>query len=143
MFSEIQNNQFLNNIKNYLDLLTIALASLHNSDSPQIIINLNPENIEDYALIIADLAKEDQELLRRALNLWENLAQQNQSPRQVSLLSNYLEKFSQLSQQQNLPPFTENQQLEQFGLKLLIDLLFYSAPQGGDRLLSKLKAKYI
>ncbi|TVQ43759.1 MAG: DUF3038 domain-containing protein [Gloeocapsa sp. DLM2.Bin57] len=122
-------------MKNYLDLLSIAIVALTNLESKSLEkfsqtsqITLNEENLADFAQVISNKAQQHQELIRRAINLWENLAEQQQSPSDITLLANYLE---QLSRQYTL---TENQQLEQFGLKLLIDLLFYSTDHGYDRL---------
>lgn len=122
-------------MNNYLDLLSIAIGSLTNLDSDKLNQSLktskshpDKENLSNSITVITDKARENQELIRRAVNLWENIVEQNQSPDQISLLANYLEQFS--SQYQLVP----KEQIEDLGLKLLIDLLFYSADNGYARL---------
>lgn len=122
-------------MKNYLDLLSIAIVALTNLESKSLEkfsktsqITFNEDNLADFAQVIANKAQKHQELIRRAISLWENLPEQQKLPSDITLLANYLE---QLSRQYTLP---ENQQLEQLGLKLLIDLLFYSTDYGYDRL---------
>lgn len=126
-------------MNNYLDLLSIAIVSLTNLDSEKLNqrvktskSTLDEENLSNLVKVITNKARENQELIRRAVNLWENIVEQNQSPYEISLLANYLEQLSSKSQ---LAP---NQQIEDLGLKLLIDLLFYSTDNGYDRLWSVL-----
>ena len=126
-------------MNNYLDLLSIAIGSLTNPDSEKLNQRVktsksapNQENLSNLVRIIADKARDNQELIRRAVNLWENIVEQNQSPYEISLLANYLEQLSGKSQ------LVPKEQIEDLGLKLLIDLLFYSTDNGYDRLWSVL-----
>ena len=126
-------------MNNYLDLLSIAIGSLTNPDSEKLNQRVktsksapNQENLSNLVRVITDKARDNQELIRRAVNLWENIVEQNQSPYEISLLANYLEQLSGKSQ------LVPNQQIEDLGLKLLIDLLFYSTDNGYDRLWSVL-----
>jgi hypothetical protein len=126
-------------MNNYLDLLSIAIGSLTNPDSEKLNQRVktsksapNQENLSNLVRVITDKARDNQELIRRAVNLWENIVEQNQSPYEISLLANYLEQLSRKSQ---LAP---KEQIEDLGLKLLIDLLFYSTDNGYDRLWSVL-----
>ena len=96
---------------------------------------LDVEEARSLVLIICYLAKKEQELLRRAVSLLEQITSQNKPPHQVSLLGDYLDKFINLYQermasQQELTP----DKLSNLALKLLIDLLFYSG-NNGHRLL--------
>ncbi|MDJ0553089.1 MAG: DUF3038 domain-containing protein [Microcoleaceae cyanobacterium MO_207.B10] len=95
-------------------------------------------------LIICHLAKQNQALIRRAVALMEQITAQNQKPKSVTLLREYIWNFKEVSQkyqfnqvnQENMSQETP----EEIALKLLVDLLFYSAPQGCNRLWSKLKS---
>lgn len=96
---------------------------------------LDVEEARSLVLIICYLAKQEQELLRRAVGLLEQVASQNKPPHQIALLGDYLDKFINLYQermesQQNITP----DKLSNLALKLLIDLLFYSG-NNGHRLL--------
>lgn len=96
---------------------------------------LDVEEARALVLISCHLAKHDQELIRRAVALLEQMAEQNREPHQTALLGDYLDRFNNLYQERmddgdNVSP----QILTQLALKLLIDLLFYSAPNGPRRL---------
>lgn len=96
---------------------------------------LDVEEARSLVLIICHLAKQHQELIRRAVTLLEQLTEQNREPHQAALLGDYLDAFSNTYQErmesgEDTPP----DQLTLLALKLLIDLLFYSAANGARRL---------
>ncbi|ELS01230.1 Protein of unknown function (DUF3038) [Xenococcus sp. PCC 7305] len=96
---------------------------------------LDVEEARSLVLIICYLAQQEQELLRRAVSLLEQIASQNKPPHQTALLGDYLDKFINLYQermelQQEITP----EKLSNLALKLLVDLLFYSG-NNGHRLL--------
>jgi hypothetical protein len=96
---------------------------------------LDVEEARSLVLIACRLANQHQELIRRAVGLLEQLAEQNREPHQAALLGDYLDNFSNAYQErmedgENTPP----DQLTHLALKLLIDLLFYSASNGSWRL---------
>ena len=96
---------------------------------------LDVEEARSLVLIICHLAKQHQELIRRAVALLEQLTEQNREPHQASLLGDYLDAFSNTYQE----PMDEGENvstdsLTHLALKLLIDLLFYSSPNGHRRL---------
>jgi hypothetical protein len=96
---------------------------------------LDVEEARSLVLITCHLAKQHQELIRRAVALLEQLTEQDREPHQAALLGDYLDRFSNTYQERmeegdNTPP----SQLTHLALKLLIDLLFYSAPSGSRRL---------
>ncbi|WNZ21723.1 DUF3038 domain-containing protein [Leptolyngbya sp. NK1-12] len=105
---------------------------------------MDVEEARALVLIICHLAKQHQELIRRAVALLEQLTEQNREPYQAALLGDYLDNFTNAYQErmeaggspnraeQNQPPSTD--ELSYLALKLLIDLLFYSAPAGSRRL---------
>jgi hypothetical protein len=96
---------------------------------------LDVEEARSLVLISCYLAKQRQELIRRAVGLLEQLTEQNREPHEAALLGDYLDAFNNTYQErmengENTPP----DQLTHLALKLLIDLLFYSAPNGSRRL---------
>ncbi|HEY9659009.1 MAG TPA: DUF3038 domain-containing protein, partial [Allocoleopsis sp.] len=96
---------------------------------------LDVEEARALVLIICHLAKQQQELIRRAVALLEQLTEQNREPHQAALLGDYLDKFSNTYQERMEEGETvPSEQLTHLALKLLIDLLFYSAPNGSRRL---------
>ena len=96
---------------------------------------LDVEEARSLVLIICHLAKAEKELLRRAVSLLEQVTEQNQEPYKIALLGDYLDKFTNLYQERMVVQTTiKSEQLYQLGLKLLVDLLFYSG-NNGNRLL--------
>ena len=96
---------------------------------------LDVDEARSLVLIICHLANQHQELIRRAVTLLEQLTEQNQPPHRASLLGDYLDKFNNTYQERMEE--TDNasaDDLTHLALKLLIDLLFYSAPNGSRRL---------
>lgn len=96
---------------------------------------LDVEEARSLVFIICRLANQHQELIRRAVALLEQLTEQNQPPHHAALLGDYIDTFSNAYQErmedgENTLP----DQLTHLALKLLIDLLFYSAPNGSRRL---------
>lgn len=96
---------------------------------------LDVEEARGLVLITCHLAKQHQELIRRAVSLLEQLTEQDREPHQAALLGDYLDKFSNTYQERmEEGDATPPSQLTPLALKLLIDLLFYSAPGGSRRL---------
>ena len=96
---------------------------------------LDVEEARSLVLIICHLAKQQQELIRRAVALLEQLTEQNREPHQVALVGDYLDRFSNAYQERmEEGENTPQTQLTQLALRLLIDLLFYSSPSGARRL---------
>lgn len=96
---------------------------------------LDVEEARSLVLIIAYLARQHQELLRRAVSLLEQVTAQNQQPHHTALLGDYIDKFIDIYQAR----MTSEQEMtseivHQLALKLLTDLLFYSG-NNGHRLL--------
>lgn len=96
---------------------------------------LDVEEARSLVLIVCYLAKQHQELIRRAVGLLEQLTEQNRPPHQAALMGDYLDNFSNMYQErmesgEDIHP----DDLTPLALKLLIDLLFYSAPSGPRRL---------
>ncbi|NEO57513.1 MAG: DUF3038 domain-containing protein [Okeania sp. SIO3B5] len=101
---------------------------------------LKTEEAKSFILVICHLAKQNQALIRRAVSLMEQVAAQKTKPQSVTLLREYLDKFEKAYKQYyKYSENTSHDDPEQLGLKLLLDLLFYSAPQGCSRHWSSLK----
>lgn len=96
---------------------------------------LDVEEARSLVLIICYLAKQHQELIRRAVGLLEQMAETKREPHQAALLGDYIDAFCNTYQER----MEEDDQistdlLTNLALKLLVDLLFYSAPGGHRRL---------
>ncbi|EAW43945.1 hypothetical protein N9414_13757 [Nodularia spumigena CCY9414] len=96
---------------------------------------LDVEEARSLVLIICYLAKQHQELIRRAVGLLEKMAENKREPHQAALLGDYIDAFCNTYQER----MEEDDQittdlLTHLALKLLVDLLFYSAPGGHRRL---------
>lgn len=96
---------------------------------------LDVDEARSLVLIICYVAKQNQELIRRAVGLLEQITEQNKEPHKTALLGNYLDAFTNNYQERmedgdNIP----SQRLSQLAFKLLIDLLFYSSASGHRRL---------
>lgn len=96
---------------------------------------LNVEDLRSLVLIISHLAKQHQELIRRAVALLEQLTDEQREIHTTSLLGDYINTFSKLysegmKHQQTLSP----NDLTQLALKKIMDLLFYSTSSGHQRL---------
>lgn len=96
---------------------------------------MDVEEARAIVLMICHLAKQHQELIRRAIALLEQLTQQHREPHEAALLGDYLDRFSNTYQERmEAGEQTPQAQLTHLALKLLIDLLFYSAANGSRRL---------
>lgn len=96
---------------------------------------MDVEEALSLVLICAHLAKQHQELVRRAVALLEQLTEQNRAPHQAALLGDYLDRFSNTYQERMEEGDAANpDELTHLALKLLIDLLFYGSANGARRL---------
>ncbi len=95
---------------------------------------LSLEEMRSLVLIICYIAQQDQILIRRALGLVEQMAQQKTDFRQVTLLRDYLDTFNQTYQQWMTQHPQPPLDLDTLAIKLLIDLLFYSKPNSHQQL---------
>lgn len=96
---------------------------------------LDVEEARSLVLIICYLAKQHQELIRRDVGLLEQVTANNQKPHQTSLLGDYIDGFCNTYQERMEEEVTTSiDLLTKLALKLLINLLFYSAAGGHRRL---------
>ena len=96
---------------------------------------LDVEEARSLVLICCHLAKQHQDVIRRAVSLLESLTEQRREPHRAALLGDYIDNFSNAYQERMddtvVPSAPE---LSQLALRLLIDLLFYSNANGHRRL---------
>lgn len=95
---------------------------------------LDVEEARSLVLISCYLAKQHQELIRRAVALLEQVAQNNGEPHKAALLGDYIDAFTNTYQER----MEDDDQistdiLASLALKILIDLLFYSGSSGHRR----------
>jgi hypothetical protein len=96
---------------------------------------LDVEEARSLVLISCYLAKQHQEIIRRAVALLEQVTRNNEAPHKAALLGDYIDAFSNTYQERmEEDENVSTDVLTQLALKLLIDLLFYSAPGGHRRL---------
>lgn len=113
----------------YLDLAKPAATASFSFDEARSLV-----------LIVAKLAQQNQEILRRAVTLLEQMQEQRKDPSKTALLGTYLEKFERPYQKQcqhlGLPSPDRSQ-----SFKCLVDLLFCSHAYGPRWLWSVLITK--
>jgi hypothetical protein len=96
---------------------------------------LDVEEAQSLVLIICYLAKQHQELIRRAVSLLEQMAETRREPHHAALLGDYIDAFCNTYQERmEEDEKISTDQLSDLAIKLLIDLLFYSGPNGYRRL---------
>ena len=96
---------------------------------------LDVEEARSLVLIICHLAKQHQEIIRRAVGLLEQMTANKQKPHQTALLGDYIDAFCNTYQERmEEEEKTSTDLLTHLALKLLINLLFYSASGGHRRL---------
>lgn len=117
-------------VAEYLNLTPILSDWLQQRNPADLPTSLSPDEARALVLTICHLAKQNQALIRRGVNLVEQLTQQNRPFHEVTLLRDYLSGFSQRYQQYdiNLNRDLSSEQITSLALKSLINLLFYSQP---------------
>jgi Protein of unknown function (DUF3038) len=96
---------------------------------------LDVEEARSLVLIICHLAKQHQELIRRAVSLLEQMAETDREPHQAAMLGDYIDAFcNTYEERMEEDDKISTDMLTRLALKLLVDLLFYSGPGGHRRL---------
>lgn len=96
---------------------------------------LKVEEARSLTVIICHLCQQNQEIIRRAVTLLEQIIAQNKDPLGFALLSNYFNKFERLyNSNVSANKRLESSQLSKLAFKLLVDSLFYSTNNGHHRL---------
>ncbi|MCS6813596.1 MAG: DUF3038 domain-containing protein [Cyanobacteria bacterium] len=96
---------------------------------------LDVDEARSLVLISCHLARQHQATIRKAVALLEEATNQNREPHRVAQLGDYLDSFSNAYQERmDEEDTTSPADLNRLALRLLIDLLFYSNPNGHRRL---------
>ena len=95
---------------------------------------LDIEEARALVLVVCRLAAGHHGQVRAAVAKLEQLSAQGEAPHRSAILGDYLDNFNNMYCDRMCEPVPETDVLTQLSLRLLIDLLFYSAP-GGDRTL--------
>jgi Protein of unknown function (DUF3038) len=96
---------------------------------------LDVEEARSLVLITCHLAKQNQEIIRRGVDLLEQAAENNREPHSFGLLGDYIDAFCNFYEERmEEDEKISTDALTRLSLKVLIDLLFYSSPGGHRRL---------
>ncbi len=152
----------LNTISTQLDAIAIALVALTQMDATairqtaqelqleSILVNwlngwssrqtnskqhLNVEQLRAVVEIASHLARDYQVLVRENLNYWAQTIEHHQLPLQSPQLADYISNFITIYQNRTGNPLDLSfEAMSESALTLLIELLFYSSPNGHQRL---------
>lgn len=83
--------------------------------------------------VVCHLARQHRDTLRQTVTLLERASEGNANPQRVPQLADYCDRFAGLYAERMDAPASAAD-LEALAFKLLVNLLFYSAPQGHRRL---------
>jgi antitoxin component HigA of HigAB toxin-antitoxin module len=96
---------------------------------------LDVDEARALVLVSAHLAQAQTPQIRKAVAALEKATTQGKAPYRVAVLGDYLDRFSNLYQDRMAADDASSMDaLTELALKLLVDLLFYSQPQGAHRL---------
>ena len=95
---------------------------------------LDIEEARSLVLISCHLACAHQTTIRDAVNALEQLSAQNRPPHHSPILGDYLDNFTNTYEERMAAEQMTPEAIAHIALKLLIELLFYSGPQGPRRL---------
>ena len=93
---------------------------------------LDIEEAKALVLVVCHLARTHHEQIRMAVAKLEQLSAEGEPPHRAALLGDYLDNYNNMYCDRMDDPDLDTQVLTQLSLRLLIDLLFYSAA-GGER----------
>jgi len=93
---------------------------------------LDIEEARALVLVVCHLAQNYHEKIRQAVATLEQLSAQNEPPHRAAILGDYLDNFNNMYCDRMAEEAPSTDELTQLSLRLLIDLLFYSAA-GGER----------
>lgn len=103
---------------------------------------LDVDEARALVLVSAHLAQAQTPQIRKAVAALEKATTQGKAPYRVAVLGDYLDRFSNLYQDRMAADDDASMDvLTELALKLLVDLLFYSQPQGAYRLWGALLAR--
>lgn len=93
---------------------------------------LDIEEARALVLVVCHLATGYRDQIRQAVAKLEQLSAQDKPPHHAAVLGDYLDNFNNMYCDRMADPVSDTAILTHLSLRLLIDLLFYSAP-GGER----------
>jgi Protein of unknown function (DUF3038) len=97
--------------------------------------HLAPEQLRAIVLIVSQLARDRQTLIRQNISNWQQTIRYNQLPLQSPSLADYIGNFITIYQDRlGQHADMSFELLSELALNLSIDLLFYSSPNGHQRL---------
>lgn len=108
-------------------LLGFSLGELPHPDTPR--QPLTPAELTFSIAVLCHLCQQNQELIRRAVSLMEQMTREGRNPLEVTLLKDYNQRLAAYH-----PLDLTELEVSQLGAKILLDLLFYSSPYGQSRL---------
>ncbi|HIK34703.1 MULTISPECIES: DUF3038 domain-containing protein [unclassified Thermosynechococcus] len=95
---------------------------------------LDVDEARALALICSRLAQQHQQTIRTAIERWQQQTSQGRPPHLEPILGDYIDRFTSLYQERMADNSSDGSKLAQLALDLLVDLFFYSTPQGARRL---------
>ncbi|MEL6352809.1 MAG: DUF3038 domain-containing protein [Cyanobacteria bacterium J06627_28] len=93
---------------------------------------LDIEEARALVLVVCQLARQHHQQIRQSVAKLEQLSAEGEPPHRAALLGDYLDNFNNMYCDRMADPDLNTDALTQLSLRLLIDLLFYSAA-GGER----------
>lgn len=93
---------------------------------------LDIEEARALVLVVCRLARDHHAQIRQAVAKLEQLSAAGEPPHRAAVLGDYLDNFNNMYGDRMADPTLPTETLTQLSLRLLIDLLFYSA-SGGER----------
>lgn len=93
---------------------------------------LDIEEARALVLVVCQLAREHHQQIRQSVAKLEQLSAEGEPPHRAAVLGDYLDNFNNMYCDRMADPDLNTDALTQLSLRLLIDLLFYSAA-GGER----------
>ena len=119
-----------------LELLASEWINAWSVERPRADLHLNIQQIRALVLMVNELARAHQDPIRRNLAAWQQTIDDNRLPLQSLTLADYLSNFMTIYQARaNDRDANESfEVLSVTALNLLVGLLFYSSPNGHQRL---------
>lgn len=128
-----------NSLNNYLQLIYISFLSL-NIDTKLTVLPQNQTDLNFVITSIIKIVKKNDELIHRAVSLWEQIANSDDQKNYYGIVRDYLDNFSQITTDSDKFSIKlEQQDIYAVALKILTDLLFYSSISGERLLRDKLE----
>jgi hypothetical protein len=128
-------------VQGQIQLILLAISALGIKDTSKIIMPNNEGELQETITKIISLVQKNQELIRRACALVEEIKQQNKSLDSYGIVKDYWQNF-QGDYHHQIPVQTSisSLEMEQLAIKILFELLFYTGVMGKSRLQEQLNS---